>query len=247
MTPAHGIYWERFYENSNGWHTRFPSLRSYTFDHIAKDSLLRGANIDEIERIEGEKSERNNNLLLAAFEQVWKDNNQSDWYFLAEDDTIVFKDNLLRLVQQLNPNKDVFMGKCVLLNDTRAGLGIIPFAVGGGGILMSRTLLRKMVPNVSDCRSKYAQVLYGDARVGACVNFTLDRPWGSRDSCPPRGFSFSNGEFSQELTTQPPDNFIISLHPIKDPALLRNFNEAAVSLGTGLTWRELGKYETTTS
>jgi hypothetical protein len=249
MTPAHGDYWERFYESSNGWHTQFPGLRSYTFDHIAKDSLLRRADIMEIERIEGEKSEKHNNLLLAAFEQIWNDNNQSDWYFLAEDDTVIFKDNLLRLVQQLNPNHDIYMGKCVMLNSKRAGFGIIHFAVGGGGILMSRTLLQKMLPNVADCRSKYAGVIYGDARVGACVNYSLDRPWGITEACPPRGFSFANGEFWQELKKQPPDDLIISLHPIKDPTLLRSLNNALVDLGTGLTWKELNRYmhETTAS
>jgi Fringe-like len=244
MTPAHGAYWERFYENSNGWHTQFPDLRSYTFDHIAKDSLLRDASIFGIEPIEGEKSERNNNLLLAAFEQVWKDNNQSDWYFLAEDDTVVIKNNLLRLVEKLNPAEEVFMGKCVLFNDTK--LGIIPFAVGGSGMLMSHTLLRKMAPNVAHCRSKYAQVRYGDARIGACVNYSLNRPWGRRESCPPRGFSFSNGQLSQELTTQPPDDFIISLH-MKDPILLQHLNKAAMSLKSNLTWRELGRYMNETS
>jgi hypothetical protein len=199
--------------------------------------------------MEGEKSEKNNNLLLAAFEQVWKDNNQSDWYFLAEDDTVVIKNNLLRLVQKLDPNKDVFMGKCVFYKDIK--FGGIPFAVGGSGLLMSHTLLRKMARNVAYCRSKYAKVKYGDARVGACVNYTLDRPWGMWDSCPPPGFSFSNGEFSLELTTlklttleltkQPPDNLIISLHD-KDPIVLRSLNKAAMSLESGLTWRELGRY-----
>jgi chondroitin sulfate synthase len=241
MSPAHGDYWERFYENSNGWHTQFPGLRSYTFDHIAKDSLLRGANIVEVERIGDEKSEKHNNLLLAAFEQVWHDNNQSDWYFLVEDDTVIFKDNLLRLVQQLNPDDDIYMGTCVEIDDTKDGFGIISFVVGGGGILMSRALLRKMVPNVAYCRSKYAAVDYGDARVGACVNASLDRHWNGWDSCPPQGFSFSNRGFSQELK-MPPDDLVISLHPIKDPSLLRRLDEAAVNLGTGLTWRELKRY-----
>ena len=240
MTPAHGAYWERFYESSNGWHTQFPDLRSYTFDHISKDSLLRAANIFGIEPIGSEKSERNNNLLLAAFEQVWKDNNQSDWYFLAEDDTVVIKENLLHLVKTLNSSEDIFMGKCVLLKDKK--LGTIPFAVGGSGILMSHTLLRKMAPNVAHCRSEYAKVYFGDARVGACVNYSLDRRWRDLDSCPPRGFSFSNGDFSQELIKHPPDDLIISLHPIKDPILLQHLNKAAMTLKSNLTWRELGTY-----
>jgi hypothetical protein len=235
MTPAHGDYWERFYENSNGWHTQFPGLRSYTFDHIAKDSLLRRANIFEIERLAGEKSEKHNNLLLAAFEQVWNDNNQSDWYFLAEDDTVIFKDNLLRLVQQLNPNDDIYMGRCVKSNIRH--FGIIPYAIGGGGILMSRTLLQKMLPNVADCRSKYARIVYGDARVGACVNYSLDRPWGAMEACPPHGFSFANGESAKPL-----DDLIISLHPIKDPTFLRRLNGVAVRSGTGLTWKKLHGY-----
>jgi hypothetical protein len=198
-----------------------------------------------MKRMEGEKSEKHSNLLLASFEQVWKDNNQSDWYFFAEDDTVIFKDNLLRLVQQLNPNNDIFMGKCVSVYATRQGFGKILFVVGGGGILMSRTLLRKMLPNVADCRSKYTAVKYGDARVGACVNASLNRPWGYMESCPSRGFSFSNGELSQELTKQPPDNLIISLH-IKDPTLLRRVNKAALDMGMGLTWRELSRYMNTT-
>ena len=162
---------------------QFPDLRSYTFDHISKESLLQDANIFGIEPIEDEKSERNNNLLQAAFEQVWKDNNQSDWYFLTQDNTVIIKDNLLQLVRTLNSSKDIFTGKCALFNDRK--LGTIPFAVGGSGILMSHTLLRKMAPNVAHCRSKYAQVHYRDAQVGACVNYSLDRPWHGRDSCLP--------------------------------------------------------------
>ena len=139
------------------------------------------------------------------------------------------------------------MGKCVFWGvEPTCEPPCIYFAVGGGGILMSHTLLRKMAPNVAYCRSKYAQVPYGDARIGACVNHSLNRPWGRRESCLPRGFSFSNGELSQELTTQPPDDFIISLH-MKDPILLQHLNKAAMSLKSNLTWRELGRYMNETS
>jgi hypothetical protein len=251
MSPAHGEYWERFYENSNGWHTQFPGLRAYTFDRVVKDSLLRDANIHSMELLEGEYSQKHSNLLLAAFEHVWKDNNQSEWYFMTEDDTVLMKDNLMRLVQTLNSRNDLYMGKCVFVPSQNAVERFL-FAVGGSGILMSHTLLRKMAPNVAYCREEYATLEYGDARIAACVDYSLGRPWTKQNissiTCPSSEFSFTNGLYDYEVKVQPPHRRIITLHN-KDPVWLGRFNEAANTLGSNLTWGELRKYlnETATS
>ena len=87
-SPAHGQNWERFYENSNGWHTQFPGIQYFTFD-----TLTQGSAIQSIATSMREKNQRHCNLLLTAFGKAFQVNPNADWYFLVEDDTLLVKPN----------------------------------------------------------------------------------------------------------------------------------------------------------
>jgi hypothetical protein len=236
MTPAHGEYWERFYVNSIGWHSRFPDLKAYTFDEVPPASALARI-IERMEMYDFEKSERHSNLLLAAFQNVYQFNNKSDWYLLAEDDTIVVKDNLDRLLDYLDANgrsqKETLHGKCVYMSPSNKHKQI-NFVVGGGGILMSRILLEALSRYVDECRKKYQKnILYGDARIGACLQHTMNRSIGTFDLCSPRPYIFSSMEplkaLGEEVKPSTMNHFVVTMHS-KKVEVLRKLNLAIVNL-----------------
>ena len=240
-SPKRGPYWERFYANSILWHSQFPlPTKVYTFDPIPSNSPIRKL-VTPIELYDFERSmTRHSNLLLASFGQVYKDNPHADWYFFAEDDTIVVQENLYRLIDFLKDKHnitqpydrdEVFQGKCVSVGRPN---GKIPFAVGGAGILMSRALLQNLAPHVNECRHAYPNVKFGDARLGACIFRTLGRKevlWDAHqldrdnyyqqfDTCPPEQFSFTNGkprevEVRRQKNPHIRKNYVVTMH-VKD-------------------------------
>jgi hypothetical protein len=249
--PAHGQYWERFYQNSIGWHTQFPDLRAFTFDEVSQSSQIQNV-VRQMGTLPSEKSAKHSNLILAALQEIYTMNSDSDWFFLVEDDTVVVKENLDRLVSTLSSQRKhetpVYYGKCVLYNST--DYGMIDFVVGGAGMLMSRSLLQELAPQIDLCRRQYDSIYYGDARVGACILFTLKRKELRHfDICEPDGFAFTNGSPWREVWHHEGSQLIVTLHE-KDPARLRELNEAVLGLSrqrTTVTWDSLKPYLANTS
>jgi hypothetical protein len=217
LSPAHGQNWERFYENVNGWHTQvFDTIRYFTFDRLAERSPLRNL-VEPLDLFPFEHSSQHSNLLLAAFQRIYELNNASDWYFLAEDDTIVVKDNLEAYVDTLDPGKLVMKGKCVSVPKPKKNP--VFFTMGGAGILMSRALLKEIYPYISQCREHFNSG-FGDLRIGKCIQKYITSSLSTY--CTGRKFVFLGSAFSAvklRKTTR-----LISLHE-KSPIRTKRLNE----------------------
>jgi hypothetical protein len=227
LSPAHGQYWERFYANANGWHNQFSdSIKYFTFDRILPKSPLRDL-IEPLDLFPFEHSARHSNLLLAAFQRMFTLNNASDWYFLAEDDTVVVKENLEELVSRLNSSELVMKGKCVSVSPE------VYFAMGGAGILMSNRMLREMHPMMNTCRERFNK-RYGDVRIGNCIKhyvkpaFLEEPANGAQAYCTP-GFP---GSAENVVNSWNNDTLVVTMHE-KSPERLRRLNEIVMNTTRG--------------
>lgn len=158
--PSLGVSWERFYASHIGWHQDFPDIKAFTFDQYNNSNIPFSGIVESLPLMENEFSAKHSNLLMAAFQRIYELNNVSNWYFLAEDDTFVIKENLDALVETLDPQKLIVKGKHVKTK--------IDFAQGGAGILMSQGLLRALSPHLTVCRHVFNKG-YGDVRLGQCI------------------------------------------------------------------------------
>jgi hypothetical protein len=213
--PSLGKNWELFYLSSNGWHTQFPDLQVFTFDEVVDDSPIHVV-IEELPKLNGEKSERHSNLLLAAIGASYRRNPNSKWYLLAEDDTIVARTSLEDMVSKLDPNIPQMIGKCV-----RGVITNVPFVVGGAGMLLSHALVADLAPHIDACRLEMNEG-YGDARVSRCI-MKHNLTWNPESTCPPEGYRFADFHIATR------DDKFVTLHR-KEPALIQHVNEAVLAL-----------------
>ncbi|KAJ3388732.1 hypothetical protein HDU92_001367 [Lobulomyces angularis] len=109
---------------------------------------------------------------LPGFKLLYKNFPDAEWYFMIDDDTYIFFDNIYEQLSQLNPddlhyigNANNFVGcdKVVKMGDG------IPFAHGGSGIVVSRGALKKMLTVVDSCISSYKDCWAGDVRTALCM------------------------------------------------------------------------------
>ena len=264
-SPSHGANWARFFANSNGWHARFRShLRAYTFDVVDPASPIASVfdTVPMLGELAGERSARDSNLHLAALGSMHARNPRADWYLEVEDDTLVVASNLRRLLARLDPSRPLMLGKCVHY-EHRNATDDVHFAVGGAGVLISGTLLRRLAPRIPECRRRFGaggdNWLYSDARVGACAARALgaDMPheewlcaqvgqWDKSGTVPTYrsyspAFIFSNRNLLLEAKEQDPRNFVVTLH-VKDPGRIRRITawvRAQEAAGAAITWGAL--------
>lgn len=172
---------ERLVANGHeGWHQEFPGTRFYTFDHSHPDSPLSKLFTHMPKLFEHEKIEYKGNHQLAAIEYVYRDNPNADWYLIVDDDTVFVPVNLRLMIKDLKLKRDEFwyIGKCAKftaeLREDSSEDEKIHFIVGGAGILMSHALVKALAPVVQSCRRDYNHLTFGDGRIGACIEYTLN-------------------------------------------------------------------------
>lgn len=127
-----------------------------------------------------EKTQYKGNHQLAALEFMFRDNPNADWYLIVDDDTVIVPANLQGMIKDLNLKRHEFwyIGKCAyfeanMRKDSRTEEEV-EFVVGGSGILMSHALVEALAPVVKSCRRDYNHLTYGDGRIGACIQDTLN-------------------------------------------------------------------------
>eukprot|EP00281_Chroomonas_sp_CCMP1168_P014174 CAMPEP_0206217260 /NCGR_PEP_ID=MMETSP0047_2-20121206/3179_1 /ASSEMBLY_ACC=CAM_ASM_000192 /TAXON_ID=195065 /ORGANISM="Chroomonas mesostigmatica_cf, Strain CCMP1168" /LENGTH=272 /DNA_ID=CAMNT_0053639701 /DNA_START=89 /DNA_END=903 /DNA_ORIENTATION=+ len=143
-------YIARLEANLNEWSKDFEHILGYAYD-IAPVPPNLTRFLDE-RRVSlslvtpfgpEEKTGHNNNLHLIAFDGMIRMNPHAKWYFLVEDDTVVWTPNLLLMIESLrNKQGDIYKGKCALevmrafhddirekLSRFSTGVGV-PFVVG---------------------------------------------------------------------------------------------------------------------
>jgi len=226
--PKKADYLERWFRNDVGWHRFFSDhIRAFTWDAIPEKSPASKI-FHQVKRSFPKEQTTfpkggippPGNLHLAVIQEM--QDLDADWYFCVDDDTIVVPSNLRRFVNRLDPKeKEYLKGKCVGYKESKRGLGI-NFVVGGAGILMSRALVNSMKPFFSECRREWSDLYYSDARVGACMRYTMNRT--GTNMCAGRAWSFTNGDVLKEVSKQPPEAKIITMHE-KCPKRISLLNE----------------------
>ncbi|MBN3318752.1 CHSS1 synthase, partial [Atractosteus spatula] len=98
--------------------------------------------------------------------------NQYEWFMRADDDVYIKSDRLESFLRSLNSSEAIFLGQTGMgARDELGKLALEPgenFCMGGPGVIMSREVLRRMVPHIREClREMYTT--HEDVEVGRCV------------------------------------------------------------------------------
>lgn len=97
---------------------------------------------------------------------------QYEWFMRADDDVYIKGDRLESFLRSLNSSEPLFLGQTGLGTTEEMGkLALEPgenFCMGGPGVIMSREVLRRVVPHIGEClREMYTT--HEDVEVGRCV------------------------------------------------------------------------------
>lgn len=169
-------YFDRW--SSQTWHQLFPNIHSYTFEkekpNITNMPLLWP------EEPHGKPS----NIHLATFQHMFERNPSAEWYLQVDDDTIIIRNNLIKVLKDYNGfENDYYFGSCsvnapiyVHLSPElkKNDLYRFGFRIGGAGIIISHKLMSRLYPFLSYCRkfssnTFFVDATFGDARVGFCL------------------------------------------------------------------------------
>ncbi|XP_007905570.1 chondroitin sulfate synthase 1 [Callorhinchus milii] len=95
-----------------------------------------------------------------------------EWFMRADDDVYIRSDKLEAFLRTLNSSQPLYLGQTGLgTSDELGKLALEPgenFCMGGPGVIMSREVLRRMVPHIGEClREMYTT--HEDVEVGRCV------------------------------------------------------------------------------
>ncbi|XP_078097722.1 chondroitin sulfate synthase 1 [Mustelus asterias] len=95
-----------------------------------------------------------------------------EWFVRADDDTYIRGERLERFLRGLNSSQPLYLGQTGLGTPAELGkLALEPgdnFCMGGPGVILSRELLRRVLPHIGQClREMYTT--HEDLEVGRCV------------------------------------------------------------------------------
>ena len=109
---------------------------------------------------------------LPGFRYLFESYPDALWYFMIDDDTYLFIDNLVKLLEPYDPYKPHYFGAhnlfvgCDGVKTFEEGP---PFAHGGTGIVVSRGAMIKLMKVLDHCIIKYKDCWAGDVRTGLCM------------------------------------------------------------------------------
>ncbi|XP_028813086.1 chondroitin sulfate synthase 1 [Denticeps clupeoides] len=97
---------------------------------------------------------------------------QFEWFMRADDDVYIKSDKLEAFLRSLNSSQPIFLGQTGMgARDELGKLALEPgenFCMGGPGVIMSREVLRRMVPHIRQCLQEM-YTTHEDVEVGRCV------------------------------------------------------------------------------
>ncbi|KAJ6018971.1 hypothetical protein N7499_009851 [Penicillium canescens] len=143
-----------------------PSARQKIPEFTGYDALQNGTT--DIDGAAGWRLDRFK--FLPMIERAKKVNPTAEWYVFLETDTYFVWDNLFRVLEQFDPSVPLYMGSPAPGRALEGG-GVIWFAYGGSGFVLSRAAVDKLVardvgrygqfvgPSVSD---QYLQIVTDD-------------------------------------------------------------------------------------
>ncbi|KAL2089004.1 hypothetical protein ACEWY4_015903 [Coilia grayii] len=98
---------------------------------------------------------------------------QYEWFMRADDDVYIKSDRLESFLRSLNSSEAIFLGQTGMgARDELGKLALEPgenFCMGGPGVIMSREVLRRMVPHIRQCLQEM-YTTHEDVEVGRCVH-----------------------------------------------------------------------------
>lgn len=143
------------------------------------------------------------------------------WFIRADDDVFIRGDNLIRLLRSINSSDDILLGHPGTGKKEEIGkLGLDDksnFCIGGTGIILSQSVLKKVYPYLDHCSRKTATV-HEDSEVGRCLRkfVGVQCPWGYEAN---EFFHQEYGDGSIAYHGEL-DSIVfekaVSLHPVKD-------------------------------
>jgi hypothetical protein len=107
-------------------------------------------------------------LLAAMYDEC----PQCAWFVVADDDSFFVPRSFMHYLRRFNASSLVFNGFGVSYQHdlwNAVGFGATSFAVGGSGYFLSRPLVAKMLPLLTECSRHTAAMPWSDARLAICI------------------------------------------------------------------------------
>ena len=99
-----------------------------------------------------------------------------EWFMRADDDVYIRNDKLIRLLRSLNSSDDIYPGQAGTGAKEESGmlnLNLLPgdnYCMGGLGVVLSRSVLKKVAPHIEHCLLKAPKShMYEDTELGRCI------------------------------------------------------------------------------
>lgn len=97
-----------------------------------------------------------------------------EWFMRADDDVYVRNDKLVRFLHSLNSSDDIYLGHAGTGAKKEIGmLNLLPgenYCMGGPGMILSRSVLRKVGPHLEHCLQTAPKVhMHEDIQLGLCI------------------------------------------------------------------------------
>jgi len=97
-----------------------------------------------------------------------------EWFMRADDDVYIRNDKLERLLHSLNSSDDIYLGQAGTGAKTERGmLNLLPgdnYCMGGPGVILSRSVLKKVAPHIEHCLLKAPKShMHEDTELGRCI------------------------------------------------------------------------------
>ena len=97
-----------------------------------------------------------------------------EWFMRADDDLYVRNDKLVGLLRSLNSSDDIFLGHAGTgAKKEREKLRLLPgenYCMGGTGMVLSQSVLRKLAPQVEHCLQTAPKLhMHEDIELGRCI------------------------------------------------------------------------------
>lgn len=97
---------------------------------------------------------------------------QFEWFMRSDDDVYIRTEKLASFLQSLNSSQDIYLGQAGTgSKDEKGLLGLGSgdnFCMGGPGVIISRSVLKKVVPHIEYCL-KHLLTSHEDVEVGRCI------------------------------------------------------------------------------
>ncbi|KAK9127050.1 hypothetical protein Syun_015847 [Stephania yunnanensis] len=108
-------------------------------------------------------------MARVILESFGEDKEDVRWYVMADDDTVLFVDNLVDVLAKYDHNKYYYIGEnseCVKSNFDYS----FQMAFGGGGYALSFPLAKAMARNLDECLKRYPTLYGSDHIMQACIS-----------------------------------------------------------------------------